>query len=51
MNYDVTDHFTLTVDGTNVTHAKYESFYYNELNPHDIRFDDSTYSIGARFRF
>ena len=51
LNYDVTDHFTLTADGTNVTHAKYESFYYDELNPHDIRFDDSSYSIGARFRF
>ena len=51
LNYDVTPHLTLTADGTNITHAKYESFYYYGLNPHDIRFDDSTYSIGARFRF
>jgi hypothetical protein len=42
---------TLTVDGTNITRAKYESFYYYGSNPHDTRFDDSTYSIGARFRF
>lgn len=51
LNYDVTPHLTLTVDGTNITQAKYESFYYYGLNPHDIRFDDSTFSIGARFRF
>ncbi|WP_267394304.1 MULTISPECIES: TonB-dependent receptor [unclassified Sphingomonas] len=51
VNYDVTPHLTLTVDGTNVTRAKYESYYGSTLNPHDIRFDDSTYSIGARVRF
>jgi iron complex outermembrane receptor protein len=51
LNYDVTPHMTLTVDGTNITQAKYESFYYYGSNPHDNRFDDSTYSIGARFRF
>jgi len=51
LNYDVTPHLTLTVDGTNITRAKYESFYYYGSNPHDMRFDDSTYSIGARFRF
>ncbi|USI74973.1 TonB-dependent receptor [Sphingomonas morindae] len=51
LNYDVTRNITLTADGTNITRARYESFYYAELNPHDIRFDDSTYSIGVRFRF
>ena len=51
VNYDVTRNLTLTADGTNVNRAKYESFYYYGLNPHDIRYDDSTYSVGVRFRF
>lgn len=51
VNYDVNKHLTLTVDGTNVTKARYESYYGNTLNPHDIRFDDTNYSIGARVRF
>ena len=51
LNYDVNAHLTLTADGTNITHAKYESYYYYQLNPHDIRFDDTSYSIGARIRF
>ena len=51
LNYDVTPHLTLTLDGTNVTRARYESYYGFPLNPHDIRFDDSNYSVGARLRF
>ena len=51
LNYDITRNFTISVDGTNVTHAKYQSYYYSPLNPHDIRFDDTTYAIGIRFRF
>jgi len=51
LNYDVNAHLTLTADGTNITHSKYESTYYYDLNPHDIRFDDTSYSIGARIRF
>ena len=51
LNYDVTKHFTVTVEGTNINHAKYESYYGTPLNPHDIRFDDTTYAVGIRFRF
>lgn len=51
INYDVTPNLTVTLDGTNVTKAKYMSYYYFEQNPHDIRFDDSAYSVGVRFRF
>lgn len=50
-NYDVTKNVTVTLDGTNVNRSKYKSYYYDSLNPHDIRFDDTTYSVGVRFRF
>ncbi|WP_242147186.1 TonB-dependent receptor [Sphingomonas sp. BAUL-RG-20F-R05-02] len=51
LNYDVNAHLTLTADGTNVTRSTYRSYYFYGLNPHDIRFDDTSYSIGARIRF
>ena len=51
LNYDVTKHLTLTVDGTNINKSTYRSYYSDTLNPHDIRFDDSTYAVGVRFRF
>ncbi len=50
IGYDVTPNITLTFDGTNVTRTPYRSFYGDVTNPHDIRFDDTTYAIGARFR-
>lgn len=51
LNYDVTPNLTLTADDTNVTKTPYRSYYGDTLNPHDIRFDDTTYSLGVRFRF
>lgn len=51
INYDVSKNLTLTADGTNVTRETYLSYYGEPNHPHDIRFDDSTYSIGARLRF
>ena len=51
LNYDVTKNYTIFVEGTNINRSKYESYYGTELNPHDIRFDDTSYSIGARVRF
>lgn len=51
LNYDVSPNLTLTADGTNITKTPYRSYYGNTLNPHDIRFDDTTYSLGVRFRF
>jgi len=51
LNYDVSRNLTLTVDGTNITKTPYRSYYGDTLNPHDIRFDDTTYAMGVRFRF
>jgi TonB-dependent receptor len=51
LNYDVSPNLTLTADGTNITKTPYRSYYGNPLNPHDIRFDDTSYSLGVRFRF
>lgn len=51
LNYDVSPNLTLTVDGTNITKTPYRSYYGDPLNPHDIRFDDTSYAMGVRFRF
>lgn len=51
LNYDVSPNLTLTADGTNITKTPYRSYYGDPLNPHDIRFDDTSYSLGVRFRF
>lgn len=51
LNYDLNKNLTLSLDGTNVTRAKYRSYYGIPLHPHDVREDDTTYSIGARFTF
>jgi TonB-dependent receptor len=51
LNYDVSPNLTLTVDGTNITKTPYRSYYGDTLNPHDIRFDDTSYAMGVRFRF
>lgn len=51
VNYDLTKNITVSVDGTNVTRAKYRSYYDITLNPRDYRYDDSSYSVGVRFRF
>ena len=40
LNYDLSEHFTLSLDGTNITRAKYQSYYGTPLNPHDVREDD-----------
>jgi TonB-dependent receptor len=51
LNYDLNEHLTLSIDGTNVLRAKYKSYYGIPLHPHDVREDDSTYSMGVRFTF
>ena len=51
LNYDLNKHLTLSIDGTNITRAEYQSYYGTPLNPHDVREDDSTYSMGVRFTF
>jgi hypothetical protein len=39
------------MDGTNLTHATYRSYYGDPAMPRDQRFDDATYSIGVSARF
>ncbi|MGY2736994.1 TonB-dependent receptor [Sphingomonas sp. UYP23] len=42
---------TLSIDGTNLTRAKYRSYYGDSNLPRDYRFDDSSYSLGVAVRF
>ena len=42
---------TLSLDGTNLTNAKYRSYYGDPQFPRDTRFDDATYSLGVRMTF
>lgn len=51
VNYDITPNITISADGTNVTRAAYRSYNDIPLNPRDYRSDDSSYSLGVRFRF
>jgi TonB-dependent receptor len=51
LNYDLNEHLTISLDGTNITRARYRSYYGTTLHPHDVREDDTTYSIGVRFNF
>jgi TonB-dependent receptor len=41
---------TLSLDGTNLTHAKYRSYYGDSNQPRDMRFDDATYSLGVAIK-
>lgn len=50
LGYDVSKSLTISVDGTNITRAKYQSYYDIPLNPRDVRNDDSIYSVGIRAR-
>jgi TonB-dependent receptor len=50
VNYDVNEAITVSFDATNITKAKYRSYYDIELNPRDIRNDDSSFAFGVTFR-
>ena len=51
LGYEITKGITLSIDGTNLTQSKYESYYGLPQFPRDQRFDDSTYSIGITAQF
>lgn len=51
LGYDITDYLTVSVDGTNLTDAKYYSYFGNESFPHDVRDDERTFGVSVRTRF
>ncbi len=51
IGYEISKGITLTLDGTNLTHAKYRSYYGDPSLPRDMRFDDASYSLGVSARF
>lgn len=46
--YDITKALTVSVDGNNLTGAKYHSYYGTPLFPHDIRSDDRFFGLSVR---
>ena len=51
IGYEIKKGVTVSLDGTNLTHAKYQSYYGLPQFPRDQRFDDSTYSLGITAQF
>ena len=51
VGYDVTPNVTVTVDGVNVTGAKYYSYFDTPAFPHDIRIDDRFYGASIRVKY
>ena len=51
-SYDLTKNVALTFDATNLLHSKYhDHFGPTQLFSRDLRSYDTTYAVGARFRF
>ncbi|WP_129645328.1 TonB-dependent receptor [Peristeroidobacter agariperforans] len=51
LGYDFTDYLTVSIDGTNLTQARYYSYFGNESFPHDVRDDERTFGVSLRARF
>jgi len=52
MSYDLTKQITLTFDATNILGSKYrDRFGPTAMFNRDVRSYDTTYSLGARYRF
>ncbi|HEY0685453.1 MAG TPA: TonB-dependent receptor [Steroidobacter sp.] len=51
LGYDLTENLTVSVDGTNLTQAKYYSYFGTEAFPHDVRDDERTFGVSLRARF
>jgi iron complex outermembrane receptor protein len=51
LGYDLTSNVTVSIDGTNLTDAKYYSYFDTEAFPHDVRDDERTYGVSLRARF
>jgi TonB-dependent receptor len=50
LGYDVTQNITVSIDGNNLTGAKYHSYFNTGIFPHDIRTDDKFYGVSVRAR-
>lgn len=51
LGYDITPSVTVSVDGTNLTRATYNSYFGTTAFPHDVRDDERTYGMSVRARF
>jgi TonB-dependent receptor len=51
LNYDVTPHFTLTVDAQNILRTQIAQYYQVATQPGQYSIDDRQFMIGARFKF
>ncbi|HJY39710.1 MAG TPA: TonB-dependent receptor, partial [Steroidobacteraceae bacterium] len=51
VGYDFTPNLTLSVDATNLTEAKYHSYFGTTAFPHDVRDDERTFGMSLRARF
>lgn len=52
MSYAINDHFTLTLDATNILKSEYQDYFYDASRyPRDTRAYDRTLEVGARYRF
>ena len=51
VGYDITQNVTVSVDGTNVTSARYYSYFGTKAFPHDVRDDEMSLGVSLRGRF
>lgn len=50
--YTLNDHFTVSLDATNLTKTDYQDYFYNAgLYPRDTRAYDRTIEVGVRYRY
>ena len=51
-SYTINDHFTVSLDATNLTKTNYQDYFYNaSLYPRDTRAYDRTVEVGVRYRY
>jgi iron complex outermembrane recepter protein len=51
LNYDVTPHFTVTVDAQNLLRTQIQQYYQVQTRPGQYTIDDRQFMIGARIKF
>ena len=51
VNYDLTDHLTVTADATNLTRNDLHEYIGAKILPQDIRLEERTFSLGVRFKY
>ncbi|HWA25057.1 MAG TPA: TonB-dependent receptor [Lacunisphaera sp.] len=51
-SYAINDHFTVSLDATNLTKTNYQDYFYRaDLYPRDTRAYDRTIEVGVRYRY